>query len=92
MLLVICRKRIEDLDMSLCIGDYYLEEVYVCVVEIIISLRLIFWFFKCYIYCVFLDDNVKNKLKKKIFGNYFFLFLRMKLNYLYIIKIYDVVM
>lgn len=75
MLLVICRKRIEDLDMSLCIGDYYLEEVYVCVVEIIISLRLIFWFFKCYIYCVFLDDNVKNELKKKKFlGIIFFYF------------------
>lgn len=72
MLFVICRKRIEDLDMSLCIGDYYLEEVYVCVVEIIISLRLIFWFFKCYIYCVFLDDNVKNELKKKNFWELFF--------------------
>lgn len=75
MLLVICRKRIEDLDMSLCIGDYYIWEVYVCVVEIIISLRLIFWFFKCYIYCVFLDDNVKNELKKKNFlGIIFFYF------------------
>lgn len=75
MLLVICRKRIEDLDMSLCIGDYYIGEVYVCVVEIIISLRLIFWFFKCYIYCVFLDDNVKNEfLKKKFLGIIFFYF------------------
>lgn len=45
-----------------------------------------FWPFKRYTYRVPLDDNVKNELKKKTFGNHPFLLSRMKSNHPHTIK------